>query len=155
MNTRARFLGIPDYTMIPDGKGHWVSQGALRFFSKKLNRVFEIPTHSVNNLASIPRPLRMVFSVNGPHRPASALHDGLYEKPKVHGITRLEADTVFKEAMDSLQTDYLIALSHYQYDSVVLNDLADSFRVKPLVGSWQSSTMYQGVRIGGSSSFNN
>ncbi len=149
---RARFCEIPDYTMVPDGKGHWISQGILRFYSKKLDLEIEVPVHSLNNLASIPRLCRGFFAVNGPHRPAAALHDWLYEGKS--GLTRKQCDIIFLEAMLTLKIDYLAALSKEQVAGLCTNNLKYLFiNSEPLVGKYTANIMYRAVRLGGSGAY--
>ncbi len=154
---RAQFLKVPSYYIIPDGKGHWISTGKLVFYSKKLDRNICIPARSINNLASIPPPLRHIFAVNGPHRPAAALHDGLYGVGGLLAnckLSRKKCDIVFKEAMDSSFGDYINCLP--QDMQLAIYDMP-SFKFKrlnqPLVPAYKSKLMYRGVRLGGAYHF--
>lgn len=162
------FKAAPSYHMIPNSKGEWISEGELHFYSEHLGATIVVPTYSTNNLASIPRGFRSLFPVNGPHRPAAALHDYLYEKKgkgikviyddvknnsirtEYIDITREEADKIFLEAMLSPRIYYFNSLPIQLQDAMLRAKRADYFlNQKPLVGKLQSQIMYRAVRIGG------
>lgn len=150
---RAKFIKIPSYYPVPDGKGHWVSDAPLIFYSKKLNLEFYIPAGAVNDLASIPRFARNLVPVNGPHRIAAALHDFVYE---VNGymnervLTRKEADSLFLEAMLTLKMDYVDAIPITVKRNLQANGLLQCFlNSEPLVTPFIANTMYKAVRVGG------
>jgi hypothetical protein len=152
------FTKIPPYYMIPDGAGHWMSHGELQFYSLQYDEYITVPYGTVNDLASIPRLFRRMFNVNGPHRPAAALHDFLYGvggKLPNRQFSRKECDKIFKEAMLSSKHSYYNAL--YQYTKWLLSstNLTGLFidNYNPLVDSWQAEMLYSAVRIGGASSF--
>jgi len=83
-----------------------------------------IPRGFVTDLASIPKALRVFYSVNGEHREAAVLHDwGYYKLGHVAvgiQLTRLQVDELFLEAMEDLG-----------------------------VGWFKRHSMYWGVRMGG------
>ncbi len=63
-----------------------------------------VPAGFPTDLASIPRIFRGLVTKNGPSRYAAVVHDYLYSLkgngPK--GVTRAQADNIFREAMASL-----------------------------------------------------
>lgn len=73
-----------------------------------------VPKGFVCDLASIPRVMRLVFTVNGNHREAAIIHDWLYYK-KGHVVfshfTREQCDDVFYEAMISSGVNKITAWS--------------------------------------------
>ena len=75
--------------------GEWRLITTLTYRSKDFGW-FHVPCGFTTDLASIPRPLRIIFSVNGRHRGAAVLHDYLYGKKPVK---RRQADRIFYEAM--------------------------------------------------------
>lgn len=58
-----------------------------------------VPAGFETDLASVPRPFRNLFNVNGKSRRAAVLHDWLYAG--THCYTRKQADRIFLEAMQS------------------------------------------------------
>lgn len=151
---KTKFIEIPSYTMLPDGKGEWISRGKLRLYSHRIDEVLEVPKGSVNNLASIPRIARRVFSVNGPHRPAAAWHDYSYEvKGKFNNI-KISLDmsnSIFYDAMLSLRSDYWDALDVDTKKDVTASGREHHFvdNDDPLVSKWKAWMMWQGVNLGG------
>lgn len=88
-------------------RGEWKLESSLVY---ETNSGFLISVNSgfITDLASIPRPLRILFIVNGDHREAAVLHDWLYaNKGKITNdrtgkkttLNRLNADKLFLEAM--------------------------------------------------------
>jgi hypothetical protein len=76
--------------------GRWVLARDLFWTHPVSGTVVRIPAGFETDLASIPRVLRAVFSVNGAHRKAAVLHDYLYSR----GLcSRKRADRLFKLAM--------------------------------------------------------
>lgn len=149
---KAAFKEVPAYFMVPDGCGHWISEGQLVFYSKKFDYEITVPAYTVNDLASIPVMFRRVFNVNGPSRPAAALHDYLYgTKGLKRRFTRAECDSIFIEAMsttrDSFWKAYPVlvkeALTRQEYDVLFENNQA------PIVPALQAKCLYLGVRLGG------
>lgn len=153
--SKVGFLEVPAYFMVPDGKGHWESESPMRFYSKALDYTITVPEGSVNDLASIPWVLRRVFAVNGPHRPAAALHDYLYETKGLSGFfTRKECDEVFLEAMLAPKINYWKALPVAQQKTLESKGFFTIFNSpQPLVTPLTAKLMYLGVRIGGGSHF--
>lgn len=154
----SQFVHIPAYYPVPDGKGHWISQGPMVFYSARLSRTLIVPTGSVNDLASIPWALRRCFPINGPSRPAAALHDYLYSingnVPR-NSLTRRECDQVFHEAM---QVPKRMILAAYPIDVIAAlkkNNLYHLFlEMTPMVDGTQAKAMFAGVRIGGWKAWN-
>lgn len=140
--------------MIPNKKGEWLSTGKLRFYSHLLKQEIVVPRGTVNNLASIPKPLRSLINVNGPHRPAAALHDYLYQvKGKLSEdliLSRSACDKIFLEAMETLRKDYFKAIPNF-YQDILTHQEKDFhfYEDEPLVGAITAKTMYLGVRVGG------
>lgn len=142
--------------MVPDGKGHWISEGDLIFVSPLHYKPIVVPKGSVNDLASIPWFFRRVFPINGPSRPAAALHDYLYETKGLNGkLSREKCDKIFKQAM--LVPRYKFWDS---YDLNTKNTLREKnlhkyfLSAKPLTNKFTANLMYYGVRAGGGSYFN-
>lgn len=145
--------------MIPDGAGHWMSKEITIFKSSERDITIVVPTGEVNDLASIPRLFRRVFSVNGPHRPAAALHDYLYGRggqlPSVK-LSRKECDDVFLEAMLSSKHDYYLAASNHEKYLLKNAGLDTAFvgNFETLVPKWKACLIYSAVRMGGWLAFN-
>lgn len=74
----------------------WVVLAPLAFRDSK-GRIWTVPRGFVMDLASIPRPLKSVFNVNGKSRAPAVLHDYLY---CTQPVSREEADALFLEAME-------------------------------------------------------
>lgn len=154
----AKFVNVPSYFPIPDGKGHWISDDSLVFQSALLDLEIEVPPGSVNDLASIPWVLRRCFPINGPSRPAAALHDYLFAVNGLAGeglyLSRHQCDLVFREAMSTPKRAFLKSLPAQVIVSMQLNHLYGSFLTEsPLVDPLTVSLMYTGVRLGGRSAW--
>ena len=151
-----KFVRVPAYYMIPDGKGDWLSNGVLIYESKRYNARIVVPSGEINDLASIPRLFRRIFSINGPTRPAAALHDYLYKSKGLDGtFTRKQCDRMFLDAMLSKKVDFWEA-----YPSYVRNYLKKYPGIekifksnKPLVSKFVANVMFKAVRLGGGSHF--
>lgn len=152
------FIELPSYYMVPDGKGHWLSEGELIYYSKVSDTEIVVPSGKVNDLASIPWFFRRVFAVNGPHRPAAALHDYLYQTGGLKGyFSREECDDIFLEAMLTSKKAFWNTYPPYVKAALDLEGLKQLFDVgphEPLVDSVTAKLMHLGVRIGGSPNFN-
>lgn len=153
-----RFLEVPSYYMVPDGKGHWASRDRLVFYSKKLDLTIYVPAGAINDLASIPWFFRRIFPINGPSRPAAALHDYLYEMGgNIVGkhLSREECDDLFLEAMLCSKIDFWNAYPKFVQDYLSSIGFKEVFNsTKSLVSKTTSTLMYKGVRLGGWASFN-
>ena len=90
-------LRVEEYT--PAGMSQanlWVLTGPLSYLSATGHQII-VPKGFITDLASIPRPLRGIFNVNGKSRAPAVLHDYLYCSQQLKG--RKEADGLFLEAM--------------------------------------------------------
>lgn len=60
-----------------------------------------VPPNFETDLASIPRPLRLIYPIHGAHTRAAVVHDYLYSTKEIDGlpIERKRADRIFYEAM--------------------------------------------------------
>ena len=94
--------------------------------------------------------------MNGPHRPAAALHDYLYETQGLGGLfTRKDCDEIFYEAMRSCKKAYW---DSYPEEVRLALKQRGFFRVfnnaGRMVDKATAKLIYLGVRIGGGSHFN-
>lgn len=155
---KSRFIEIPSYYMVPDGKGHWVARDRLIFYSEKHDITIHVPAGAINNLASVPWLFRRIVPINGPSRPAAAAHDFLYEVGgKVMGkhLSRKDCDEIFLELMLSSKINYWNALPNFVKDYMSTLGFDKVFNSEePLVNKLMAETMYAGVRVGGWASFN-
>ncbi|SFL02860.1 Protein of unknown function [Nitrosomonas aestuarii] len=153
MLTKNKFTRIPAYYMIPDRGGHWISDGYLEFWSDRFGCLISIHPQALNNLASIPSAGRKLINPNGPHRPASALHDALYELLGVtegRVFTRTECDLLFLDAMLSDKKSYFDALPGYIQLAANKHGLDQFFTTNTQVTKkWMAYTMYAGVHLFG------
>lgn len=67
-------------------------------YSSATGRIFTVPAGFVTDFASIPRGLWNLLPVHGRQDKAAVLHDFLYAH---NGVTRAEADALFREAMEA------------------------------------------------------
>lgn len=91
--------------------GKWVLLEDLEFETKRGQKII-VPKGFVCDLASIPRILRPLFSVNGKHREAAILHDWLYYKRgrvAFRSFTREQCDEIFYQEMRARQVGQLKA----------------------------------------------
>lgn len=86
----------------------WVVASPLVF--KTDAAVITVPKGFVTDLASIPRPLRAVFNVNGLSRAPAVLHDYLYCSQQ---FSRAEADALFLAALEARKVPRLERYSMY------------------------------------------
>lgn len=77
---------------VPD---EWVVLAMLMYWAAS-GKVYPIPRGFITDLASIPRLLRWMFSINGLSREPAVLHDFLYS---MQPVTRAQADALFLEAL--------------------------------------------------------
>ena len=105
----------------------WEVEDVLVYESYLLNTIIRIPPGFVTDLASVPRVPFVYMMVGEIAQEAAVVHDFLYQTHAVNGqpITREQADQVLREAMGACRYP-----------------------------DWQSNTIYAGVRVGGSSSWN-
>lgn len=153
---QSRFIKIPAYYPVVDGKGDWISGGELIFYYAPLNINISISKFSVNNLASIPWFFRRVFNINGPHRIAAALHDGLYGGDYCADgliLTRQQCDQIFLEAMTVSKNSILRSYPATIETSIGLHTGKYFDDKEPVFPKWKAKLMYKAVRLGGGSSF--
>ena len=75
---------------------NWQVLSALKFQSRKLNKVVEVPAGFVTDFASVPRlPIVYLLAGDTAHE-AAVVHDYLYQ---MHLVGKAKADAVFLEAM--------------------------------------------------------
>ena len=72
-------------------------------YGSESGALFIVKPGFITDLASIPRPLRLIFEVNGKHRKAAVLHDWLYKSKE---LSRSKCDELFLEAMKSTGVSY-------------------------------------------------
>lgn len=96
-------LNLQEYTPnkvpVPD---EWVVLDPLIALRGNGDKIV-VPRGFITDLASIPRPFRGVFNVNGLLRAPAVLHDWLYCSQRYR---RAEADAVFLEAMQARGIDW-------------------------------------------------
>lgn len=150
---KSKFLEFPSFIMVPDGSGHWVSDERMVYYYAPLDIEIVIEPGATNNLASIPWYLRKLFPINGPSRPAAALHDPLYGSLGIisgHTLSRLQCDDIFKSVSDMPKIDYLNAISNKHYGLIKRAKLNKALETEdPMVSPFKSKLMYDGVRLGG------
>src|SRR5688500_13813630 len=93
---RPAFLTDLDLRDLGDGE-HFMLLAPLVYRADD-SRVFTIPAGFVTDFASIPRVMWVRYPKSGPWNKAAVLHDWLYVQ---NGVTRSEADGLFKEAMET------------------------------------------------------
>lgn len=145
------FLEIPAMWPIPDGCGHWVTDGRLVFYSGRFNITIIIEAGSVNNLASVPWLFRRVFNINGPTRPAAMLHDPLYElKGNVLGrqFTKAECDLIFYDALVCTKRSVFDAYPHICKGYLEKRDMAESMLTyNQVCPTWMAKIMLKGLQL--------
>lgn len=155
--TKNKFIQITSYTPIINHRGDWISSGELKCYLSLINREIIVPIHTFTDLASIPKYLRSIFTVNGPHRLAAIVHDYLY---RVGG--RLPGITLSRETIDKIFLELMLMPRRVVYEGynaeikkcIERENLLDFFNSdKPLVTKWKAYLMYYGVKIGGESRF--
>lgn len=87
------FLTHLDARALIDRPGYWLVIAPLVWDD---GRRVVVPAMFETDLASIPRPFRNVFNINGKSRRAAVLHDWLYAG---QCLSRAEADRLFLDAM--------------------------------------------------------
>lgn len=87
------FLTHLDARALIDRPGYWLVIAPLVWDD---GRRIIVPAMFETDLASIPRPFRNLFSVNGKSRRAAVLHDWLYAG---QCLSRADADRLFLDAM--------------------------------------------------------
>lgn len=87
------FLTHLDARALIDRPGYWLVIAPLVWDD---GRRITVPAMFETDLASIPRPFRRFFDVNGKSRRAAVLHDWLYAG---QCLSRADADRLFLDAM--------------------------------------------------------
>lgn len=99
------------------GTDRWQLVEPLRYASRILDRVLEVPAGFRTDFASVPRWLPIAYAVTGgTAQPAAVVHDRLYQ---AHGVDELAiardvADGIFAEAMAVLGEPAWRAWAMYQ-----------------------------------------
>ena len=108
------FYTTANMTTIRGGK--WKMEEELDYVAND-GTFIRVPRGFVHDLASIPRPLNLLFRVNGDHREAAILHDYAYANlgkvSSLKPLTRQECDLLFLEAMHSMLVNRATASSMY------------------------------------------
>lgn len=102
----------------------WVVLEPYIFWSQRLQSEVVIPRWMKTDLASVPKGLRWLISVNERHRTPALIHDFGYG---IAGVTQVD-----RKVWDEVLRDFCKV-----YD----------------VPSWKSSLIYRAVRLGGSAAF--
>jgi len=115
-----RFLSVPAFRI---GRSkYWVLDGDLIYLSKIFSKTIVFKKGTETNLANLPHPAKLIFSVNGDHRLASVVHDLLYDANGVHPdigfYSRMDADREFYHAL--IASDVHKAKAKAFFYSVVL-----------------------------------
>lgn len=89
----AQFWDSLELRVVPEG---YLLLKDFTFYSNVMGEAITTPKGFVTDLASIPRPLRWVFTGHGASREPATVHDKLYRD---FHQPRKEADEVFREAL--------------------------------------------------------
>ena len=110
---RARFT--TELVLSPYGAASWILRQPLKYLPRAHAVKIVAPAGFETDLASIPRVMRPLFPVHGPHTRAAVIHDWLYHDQRIGGqwIKRATADWIFYEAMRGRGTNWLMARSMY------------------------------------------
>lgn len=91
--------GILDFYELSKDDDEWLVIEPFIFWSSRIQKFIIAPRWMVTDLASIPKALRSVISVNGFHRHAAVCHDVLYTLSDKGVCAKEEADLVFLDFM--------------------------------------------------------
>jgi hypothetical protein len=116
--------GLIDFYELSDDPDEWLVIEPFIFWSARIQKFIIAPRWFTTDLASIPKPVRNIISVNGYHRHAAICHDVLYTLADQGFCTKEEADLVFKDFMKLYR-----------------------------VPAWKQWSMYNAVKLGGRSSW--
>lgn len=116
--------GLLDFYELSDDPDEWLVIEPFIFWSARIQKFIIAPRWFTTDLASIPKVVRSVISVNGYHRHAAVCHDVLYTLSDSNICTKEEADLVFSDTMKLYN-----------------------------VPSWKQWSMYIAVKYGGRSSW--
>lgn len=107
--TKAQFLSVLDLQKLPPKRRKWWKVWSepdtwrlgmpLRYWSKLLDRLVEVPEGFVTDRASVPRLPLAYLLAGGAADEGAVVHDYLYQ---THPVTRAEADAVLLEAMEAI-----------------------------------------------------
>lgn len=106
--------GLLDFYELSEDPDEWLVIEPFIFWSARIQKFIIAPRWFTTDLASIPRSLRSVISVNGYHRHAAVCHDVLYTLAKQGICTKEEADLVFRDFMKVYRVPYWKEVSMYQ-----------------------------------------
>lgn len=97
----AKFLTELDIELTPECDNIWVVTSPLRYQSKILQGIIEVPPPFYTDLASVPR-LPFIYALwgNRAHREA-VIHDYLFRKDSIPVVTWFQANRIFLEAMEA------------------------------------------------------
>lgn len=129
-----KFVKIPG--LVPAGSCEWILLSELVYESDLVEKPITVPGGFDTDLASIPRIVHPIIPVNGLHRLAAIVHDYLYY-------------TKGKLVYDSEQGTEVVELTRKQCDQIFL----EAMRCLG-VAWWQRTAMYNAVRVGGWTYFN-
>jgi len=92
------------YVEVLDNPGMFMLTEELIYYSAKLDKDIQVPAFYVTDFASIPWFFHSIIQVNGKHRKPAVLHDYLCTDGETIGISQRDADLIFYEAMESMDT---------------------------------------------------
>lgn len=102
------FLTEP--VMKPHKGDKWKMMNELDYVTED-GRFIRVPKYFVHDLASIPRPLNLIFRKHGKQTSAAILHDWCYYKKGYlapdYQVDRAGADKLFLEAMQACGVGYI------------------------------------------------
>lgn len=96
-----------------------------------------VPADFITDFASIPRGLWNLFPPTGRYGKAAVIHDYLY---RGSGVARIDADNVFREAMEVLQVPWLTrqlvyravrVFGRWAYQSKAVHDQSSTDQSRP------------------------
>lgn len=91
--------GLLDFYELSDDDFEWLVIEPFIFWSARIQKFIIAPRWFTTDLASIPKRLRSLISVNGYHRHAAVVHDVLYTLADQGVCAKEEADLVFLDFM--------------------------------------------------------
>lgn len=89
----------------------WLLHEKLRFYSRHLDRVVEVPADFRTDFATVPWVFRRVFPQDGPYSYAAVVHDWLCVERDGH--SSVDAAVVFREAMEALSVPLWTSVPMY------------------------------------------
>lgn len=89
-------------------KDGWELTQPVVYYSDYLDIEITVPKGFFTDLASVPRPMRILVPVaNAKNRPAAIVHDYLCVHKIRHGINQKQADRVFREALRACGVSFI------------------------------------------------